>query len=1012
MVSLRLILSCLFLLSGIAGLIYEVVWAKHFSLFLGNTTQAHTIVLATFMGGLALGYFLFGRIVDRTRSALNLYGWMEIAIGLSGALFAPFLGWLGVLYVSVAGHFGLDSYLTLALKFALAVFLLLVPTTLMGGTLPVLSRFVVRSLSVVESEVGWLYCVNSLGAVIGSLLAGFFLIPRFGLNLSLVMAVLLNLLAGLVALAMRPWERREGIATGPQAGEGNREGVLYTPLQVRVAVVGIALSGVSALIYEIAWIRLLSLVLGSSAYSFSLMLAAFIAGIALGGFTVSRGWTAKYDPFILFGLAELGIAVSVVSTLPIYERLPYYFVLWANLFVRAPETFWLHELTKFFLCFSLMLLPTFFLGMTLPLVSQVCAQSFERLGQKIGDVFAANTLGTLVGAIAAGLWLLPVLGLKGLFEFGVSVNLAIAVFALGVFPGWTPGKKIFTLGCGSVLFVLYLYFFPAWDKGVLSSGVFREKRFYVGMSYEDFKRRYDEKVLYYKDGANMTVTVTEGKGRQLTLKVNGKADATSSGDLPTQILLGQVPFLLKPDARRVLVVGLGSGITAGSVLRHPVERLDLVEISQEVVEGNRFFAPHNYDVLKDARLRLYVEDAKTFLKIAPVGYDVIISEPSNPWIAGIGNLFSVEFYRDVRDRLGPEGLVVQWFHAYEMTDETVKLVLRTFVSSFEHVTLWAPMPGDFLLVGSKKPLPLDFANSRNRYESEKVREDLRRIGIEAFPTMLSLQVASDVGVRKAAGKGRLNEDLFPILEYDAPKAFFLGQASLLFNAHDERQYPRDGSPLYLTEYLKLHPLTVAERRNLALYHVNRDSAGRNGVVRAFVDLWLEKAPNDPEARWAMSRVHRQAGNLEGARRELNFVLKARPDHREYLEAAADLEFQIYLDNRSLLDAGRPDKALGYLSRALELEGDKKDKIYRKIAHIYESQRDYVAAIRFLERAAVYAQAGKGELRPGLLWLEAADLALEIDDLKAAKSLLEKALAQNPNNPEARRSLRRLLRQEG
>src|SRR5574341_2054598 len=250
MAGTRLIVSGLFFLSGTAGLIYEVVWAKHFSLFLGNTTHAHTIVLATFMGGLALGYFLFGRIVDRTRSALNLYGWMEIAIGLSGALFAPFLGWLGVLYVSVAGHFGLDSYLTLALKFALAVFLLLVPTTLMGGTLPVLSRFVVRSLSVVDSEVGWLYCVNSLGAVVGSLLAGFFLIPRFGLNLSLVAAALLNLLAGMVALALRPWERREGIATGPQVGEDNREGVLYPPLQVRVAVVGIALSGASALIYE------------------------------------------------------------------------------------------------------------------------------------------------------------------------------------------------------------------------------------------------------------------------------------------------------------------------------------------------------------------------------------------------------------------------------------------------------------------------------------------------------------------------------------------------------------------------------------------------------------------------------------------------------------------------------------------------------------------------------------------------------------------------------------------
>ena len=346
-----LIISLLFFVSGIAGLIYEVVWAKHLSLFLGNTTHAHTIVLATFMGGLALGYYLFGKIADKARSALSLYGWMEICIGLSGLFFVPLIGWLGSAYISLIVQFGLDSIVATAFKFALSILLLLLPTTLMGGTLPVLSRFVIRSLERVKSQVGWLYFLNSIGAVAGSLLAGLVLIPRFGLNLSITVAVVLNLVVGLVALALRPWEKRENERAASQSTQENTTRDLYTPWQIRVAVLGIALSGGAALIYEIAWIRLLSLVLGSSTYSFSLMLAAFIAGIALGSFIISKKWVLRFEPYHLFAFAELGIALFIVLTLPLYERLPFYFAVLANLFIRAPQTFWLYELTQFFICF-------------------------------------------------------------------------------------------------------------------------------------------------------------------------------------------------------------------------------------------------------------------------------------------------------------------------------------------------------------------------------------------------------------------------------------------------------------------------------------------------------------------------------------------------------------------------------------------------------------------------------------------------------------------------------------
>jgi len=1008
MIGTRLIISSLFFLSGSAGLIYEVVWAKYLSLFLGNTTHAHTIVLATFMGGLAMGYFLFGKVADRARSPLNLYGWMEMVIGLYGLLFVPLLVWLGSAYIALVSRFGFDSLFTVTLKFILPILLLIVPTTLMGGTLPVLSRVVVHSLGEIRREIGRLYFVNSLGAVVGSILAAFVLVPRLGLNLSVIVAASLNLIVGGIALAIRSWEKvtSERGASHPIPDDKPRG--LYTPWQIRIVILGITLSGGAALIYEIAWIRLLSLVLGSSTYSFSIMLAAFIGGIALGSFIVSRRWVLGYDPCLLFAFAELGIALSIILTLPLYERLPFYFAVLANIFVRVPETFWLYQLTQFSVCFFLMLFPTVFLGMTLPLVSQVTVPSLKRLGEDVGKVFAANTIGTLLGAIAAGLVLLPVLGIKGLIEIGVLINLIVSAAAFGINPlKWQ--KKGWVLGTSLALFVLYFHLFSSWDENMLSSGSFRMRGFYGGMTYRDFKKGFREEVLYYKDGANSTVAVTRGKDDEIGLRVNGKPDASTGGDLGTQILLGQIPLLLKPDALDVLVIGLGSGITAGSVLRHPIERLDLVEISSEVVEGNRFFAAHNYEALKDPRLKLTLEDAKAFLKINQQRYDVIISEPSNPWIAGIGSLYTMEFYQDVRKRLRTGGLMVQWIHTYEMTDETLKLVLRTFTRSFEHVTLWSTQSRDFLLLGSGVPVSVDFKKSLTRFNDTKVSEDLRRLGIEFLPTVLSLQVTSDIGVRKAAGKGRVNEDLFPILEYEAPKAFFLGRNSRLLNSNDERLHPRDGSSVYFAQYLRNHPLKARETKDIATYHLTHNSLNALLLSRSFVDLWLQQDPNDPEGHWALARIEKQRGDLKVALMELRNLLTRDPDNKEYLETAAQLEFQIYLNRRSLLNPLSPERALSYYHRLLKLEGNKKDRIYQKISQVHAAERDFKSATDYLERAALHAQKNKGEIQPDSLWLKAANMAVEMDDLRKALVYVRKALVYNPRNNAAEKSLQQLLR---
>lgn len=1005
----RLVIFVLFFLSGAAGLIYEVVWAKHLSLLLGNTTQAHTIVLATFMGGLALGYFLFGKVADKSRGILRLYGWLEIAIALCGALFVSVIENLGALYIRLLGQFGTDSFAGTALKLALSMLVMLAPTVLMGGTLPVLSRLLVHTLGEVKRQVARLYFVNSLGAAAGSFLAGFVLIPHLGLNFSVLVAVALNLAAGWAALALRSGGNTDQQRASSLPGTVGSPTALYTPLGLRVAIFGIALSGGASLIYEIAWIRLLSLILGSSAYSFSLMLTAFISGIALGSFAVTHGWAKRFDPYFMFCLAELAVVVSIVLTLPLYERLPYYFHAVANVFVRAPETFWLYSATQFSVCLLLMLLPTFFLGMTLPLLSQAATQNLTAVGQDIGNIFAANTAGTLIGAYAGGLLLLPALGIKRMIELGVLMNFLVGASALGFVTQLSRKNKALILGgiCG--LFSAYIYLYPSWDQKIFSSGVFRDKRSFLGMTYQQFRKVFREEILYYKDGSNTTVAVTKSADGDIRLKINGKTDASSRGDLPTQILIAQLPLLVKPEASTVLVIGLGSGITAGSVLQHPVSRLDVVEISPEVVEASRFFAKPGQEPLRDPRAKLYIEDAKAFLKVRPQLYDVIISEPSNPWVAGVASLYSIEFFRDMRSRLQPDGLAVQWLHAYEMTDETLRLILRTFAASFAHVTLWSPMAADLILIGSNAPRTVNFAKFRDRFENPKVREDLGRLGIRSVPSVLSLQVASDKRVRQAAGKGAVHEDLFPRLEYEAPKAFFLGNYSELLSLYDERQGPGKGSALYLSKYLEKAELGPKELKDMTLYHF---AHSRGGLASHLVEHWLRMEPDEPEARWIRARLQLQKGSLDAARSELNYLLRLRPNQREYLEAAAQVEFQTYLNQRSFLNQKTPAAALNHLRRLLELGNAETDRIYRTIAQIHAAAGDHEAAMSYLEKAAAHAKENNTALKPDVLWVEAADIAIDAADADTALAYLRQALDYNPQNGIAKARMAQVSRSAG
>jgi predicted membrane-bound spermidine synthase len=807
-------------LSGAAGLIYEVLWARRLALVFGSTAIAQTTVLSVFLGGLAAGSAFFGRAASRAPSATRFYARLEWGVAFLG-LAAPLLlrapggaaGWLGV-----AGLFA--------------------SALLMGGTIPALCR---AAGGETQGSVGLVYASNSAGAVAGCLGAGFCLIPVIGLDWSFTAAAGLNMIAALAAAAaveLPPTPMRAASRDATPAA---------APLPPALIQGAVFLSGFVALTYEIAWTRLLALTMGSSVYSFTEMLAAFITGSTVGSLLVASGPMRRRDPARLLCLVQFGAGIAVLATLPFYEHLKIYFIMLRPYFSDGAHAFYLYEALKFALSLAVMLAPAICLGMALPLAVRLIERGREDRAADVGRVFAANTAGNMAGAFAGWL-ILPWLGVEGILRSGTTVFIAVGFVVFWTTWPMPAGRRRALALAGFAALAAYRAWLPRWNPELMGQGYFRVHANSAGGSFADYKKILTgmARTIYARDDREATVTVSTAVNGTLSLRINGKTDASTGVDMKTQILLGELPMLLKPGAHDALLIGWGSGVTAGSMLRHPLSRLDAVELIPAVVDASRLFSAQNGAALDDPRLSLTHEDAKTFLLRPGRRYDVIVSEPSNPWMAGIGDLFSVEFYGRARARLAPGGIMVQWFHAYEMNDELFSMVLRTFRSSFPNVTVWNIPDNDILLVGSVQPLRPDCAAMDRAFDARAVREDMRRVGVGRLSTLLAAQSAGEERVLAMSGSGPLNVELRPRLEYGAPKAFFHGQAVALADAHDERvdTLRRDGLLLALYARARGRPLSSEEYMDLMTFPYG---AREKEILSKLILEWKAAHPRDPTA---------------------------------------------------------------------------------------------------------------------------------------------------------------------
>lgn len=788
--SLALVLA-LFFVSGALALVYEVVWSRMMMQVFGSTAIAVGTVLAAFMSGMATGSWFIGRFADSSRNCLRLYACLEAGIGLAALVSHLLLARMGPAHLVFYDLFGASAGVFAVVRFLLAFLAVMAPTILMGATLPVLTRFLVSRQTPVGIDLSTLYATNTLGAVTGVLLTGFFLIGRYGIHVPVYMAIAGNLSIGIVAWFV---SRRlpDATATPALAPEPRERAAAShgTPgaATVRIILMGLGISGFTSFAYEIYWTRSLVFVLGNSTYALTAMLSAFLTGIALGGYLVRFFLGRARDLAMVFGWLQVLLGIFSALALPLLfsvadpQSLNEYVI-------RTSDRVLPLIFTGFGVAFLVMLVPAVLIGATFPLAGQIAVAGPEVTGASVGRIYAINTLGNVLGALLPGLILLDWLGIQRgiLLMAGINVGLGLVVLGLRLLrpstsPAWRlPLPAVFILAALIMSRAPLQFQFPS-----------------------DGEQSWFE-TLFYREGPLATTKVYRDP-RAMEKHMSVDRIVIGGTGLPEykQLLLAHLPKLLLEDVATELTVGLGSGMLAGESALHPgVDRITAVEIEPGVVDGAGWFAKENHDVLDNPRVTVIVDDIGNFLRTTTGTYQVITAdEKTADDYASNGFSYSLDYYRLLRDHLAPGGIVAQWVPT-TLPPAQYRMVLNTFAQSFPHMQLWYFLPaykrGPFnsILIGSNRRITIDYALVQRRLAEDKAAfHSLERYGLTTADALLPHFVADEAAIRDAVGSAPLNSLDHPRYEFFYPWDYALGRQKFIRNHELIRELRRVAHPAF------------------------------------------------------------------------------------------------------------------------------------------------------------------------------------------------------------------------
>lgn len=759
----------IFVLSGFSGLIYESIWTHYLKLFLGHAAYAQTLVLGIFMGGMAIGAWICSRRSQQWRNQLMIYAAVEGVIGIAALIFHPSFDWLiNVSYQTIMP--GMQSSLMVSIyKWTLSAAMILPQSILLGMTFPLMSTGLIRrNPQRPGATMSMLYFANSVGAAVGVLVSGFLLIGWVGLPGTIGIAGVIN-----IALAISVWLL---IRNQPQETVFHLQQT-QTLVQdqdvdrsYRLFLLIAFITGAASFIYEVSWIRMLNLVLSSSTHAFELMLSVFILGLALGSLWIRKRIDKLSNVIYTLALVQLVMGVLALLTLPVYNQ-TFSLMQWLlQIIARDAEGYVIFNISSHVIAALVMLPTTFCAGMTLPLITYRLLNS--GYGEKsIGAVYAFNTLGAITGVVFAIHIGMPNLGLKGLLSFGAALDIGLALVL-----GWLIYKSdkhpfikpATVVGLTSLVLIILLVDLNPFK---MASGVYRH-----GLLFSPEQNE----ILFHKDGKSASIDLIRSKASgNITISTNGKPDATvnmtnvgpASPDEATMILAGAIPLALHPAATQAGVIGMGSGLSSQTLLSsNAITRVDTVEIESAVIEAANGFRPKVELAYTSPKSHITIDDAKTYFSTFNKKYDIIVSEPSNPWVSGTANLFTDEFYKLIKRHLNSGGMLVQWLQLYEINVELIASVAKALSDQFQDYIIYATDDEDIVFIAKSDS---NFNPPSNRvFFSPWLQFELNRIGVRSLQD-LQLHVIGDKASLAPLFRSYNipnNSDYYPVLDLGAAKA--------------------------------------------------------------------------------------------------------------------------------------------------------------------------------------------------------------------------------------------------
>ena len=814
----RPLILLIFFLSGASGLIYEIVWTRLLSLVFGVSSFAISTVLTVFMAGLGIGGYIFGRLIDKRGNPLKVYAVLEILIGLYAILLPNLISLSEWLYIRLynlplppfikVGEGGF--FLLSAERFLISSLILIFPTTMMGGTLPVISRFLIKSENRIGVDIGVIYSLNTFGAVAGCIITGFYLIEVVGVTQSLYLAAALNLFAGggAYVISQKTEVRSQEsevriknsrfkyqISNSPHLnplpkGRGKGEGKSSIFNFQSLILIAFGFSGMAALSYEVLWTRVLILILDNTIYAFSTILFTFLLGIAGGSliyskisnFTTHSRKCPEISNITLFALFQILIGLMGFMSLLLFAN-HNLLSSWLNTFITWVSQFagigyWRGKmLATFLMTFLIMIIPTMLMGASFPAVSTIYLKNLKGIGKGIGGIYLVNTIGAIIGSFSAGFILLPIVGIQKSIIFTGAIPLLFGIILIllpPLHPPLTKGGRR-----GGNLPRYFISIISITISIIIIVFIFRSGDIPKLMSIEKIDK--GNEILYYKEGIGGTVLVSSQE-TDLTpyrkpvkrLWINGDPIAGEfRGALQLERLQAHLPLLFHSNPKEALIICFGTGSTAGAVSDHNVNEIYAVDISKEVFNGGRYFTEGNRDILSDSRFKMIIEDGRNFLLATDKKFDLITSEPPPPSNAGIVNLYSREYYMLCKSRLKEGGMVSHWIPLHHLSEDDFRMLVSTFVSVFPHSTMWFTK-WDAIMIGSDERLSINFENLKERFNNKRLQESLKEIGMSNPFQLLSTFMMDEDDLHKFIDGAPVVTDDNPYVEFTAPRIHHIG----------------------------------------------------------------------------------------------------------------------------------------------------------------------------------------------------------------------------------------------